>query len=157
MEEAENVAAIEATFRKAGIGNNSERRLGTGLVRTIGNSLRAREVGRFTVDLRLPEQRVGLLVGDSMHGAAMVPTLLSGTLYEKFIADSAVMSAGPTIMRTDHGDPINLPRLSDLGALAITHRLSTDHPATGGAHPNLDGHREPVLPRWPHPALGPTP
>jgi HK97 family phage major capsid protein len=51
------------------------------------------------------------------HGQETVPTTLVESLFLKLFTDSAVLSAGPTILRTGSGEALKFPRLTSLGAL----------------------------------------
>jgi HK97 family phage major capsid protein len=61
----------------------------------------------------LPEHR-DLVVGTANVGGATVPTTLVETLYQKLFDDSAVLQAGPTVLRTNSGETMKLPRLTSL-------------------------------------------
>lgn len=61
----------------------------------------------------LPESR-DLNVATANQGGATVPTTLVETLYQKLFDDSAVLQAGPTILRTASGETLKLPRLTSL-------------------------------------------
>lgn len=65
----------------------------------------------------IPEQR-DLLAGTATKGAELVPVTLVASLYEKLFDDAAILSTGPTILRTASGEQIKLPRLTALGALS---------------------------------------
>jgi HK97 family phage major capsid protein len=51
------------------------------------------------------------------HGQETVPTTLVESLFVKLFNDSAVLSAGPTILRTGSGETLKFPRLTTLGNL----------------------------------------
>lgn len=63
----------------------------------------------------LPETRdlVGY-VSATNKGAETIPTTLVENLYQKLFDDSAILQAGPTILRTQSGEPLKLPRLTSL-------------------------------------------
>lgn len=61
----------------------------------------------------LPESR-DLNVTTSNQGGATVPVTLVETLYQKLFDDSAILQAGPTILRTNSGEQMKLPRLTSL-------------------------------------------
>jgi HK97 family phage major capsid protein len=54
------------------------------------------------------------------HGQETVPTTLVERLFVRFFADSAILSAGPTILRTASGETLKFPRLTGLGNLTQT-------------------------------------
>lgn len=54
------------------------------------------------------------------HGQETVPTTLVESLFIKFFADSAILTAGPTILRTSSGESLKFPRLTSLGNLTQT-------------------------------------
>jgi HK97 family phage major capsid protein len=64
------------------------------------------------------QERRDLLAGSAGKGAEMVPVTLVRALYEKLFDDSAILAAGPTILRTQSGEQLKLPRLTALGALS---------------------------------------
>lgn len=51
-------------------------------------------------------------------GAETIPVTLVQNLYEKIFDDSALLAAGPTILRTASGETLKLPRLTGLGAFS---------------------------------------
>jgi HK97 family phage major capsid protein len=55
-----------------------------------------------------------LVVGTSNVGGATVPVTLVRSLYQKLFDDSAILQAGPTILRTASGEQMKLPRLTSL-------------------------------------------
>jgi len=59
-----------------------------------------------------------LAVGTSTRGPELVPETLVDRLFSKLFDDSAVLSAGPTILRTSSGETLKFPRLTSLGALS---------------------------------------
>lgn len=61
----------------------------------------------------LPEHR-DLVVGTANVGGATVPVTLVETLYQKLFDDSAILQAGPTVLRTASGETLKLPRLTSL-------------------------------------------
>lgn len=61
----------------------------------------------------LPEHR-DLNVTTANQGGSTVPVTLVETLYQKLFDDSAVLQAGPTILRTASGETLKLPRLTSL-------------------------------------------
>jgi len=61
----------------------------------------------------IPEKR-DLVVGTANVGGATVPVTLVETLYQKLFDDSAVLQANPTILRTNSGETLKLPRLTSL-------------------------------------------
>lgn len=79
-----------------------------------------------------PEHRAdpGLNVGTSTKGPETVPTTLVARLIEKLFDDSALLSAGPTILRTQSGEKLKLPRLTSLGALSMSNARRTELGAT---------------------------
>lgn len=61
----------------------------------------------------IPESR-DLVVGTANAGGATVPVTLVETLYQQLFDDSAVLQAGPTVLRTNSGETMKLPRLTSL-------------------------------------------
>jgi HK97 family phage major capsid protein len=53
-------------------------------------------------------------------GAETIPVTLVSNLYQKLFDDSAILGAGPTILRTESGETMKLPRLTGLGTLTNT-------------------------------------
>jgi len=63
----------------------------------------------------LPERESrDLVVGTANAGGNTVPVTLVETLYQKLFDDSAVLQAGPTVLRTQSGETLKLPRLTSL-------------------------------------------
>jgi HK97 family phage major capsid protein len=92
------------------------------VMQEIRSDIHGRVRNTRDMDILLPEVRTAGLLDTvtSNQGIETVPTDLARTLYEKFIADSAILSADPMILRTDGGNPLKLPRLTALGALGMT-------------------------------------
>ncbi len=73
----------------------------------------------------IPERR-DLVAGEGFpggpsattKGAETIPVTLVANLYEKLFDDSALLATGPTILRTESGETMKLPRLTGLGAFA---------------------------------------
>ncbi len=92
---------------------------------------------------QLPEAR-DLFASTATKGAEFVPTTLVDNLYEKIFDDSALLQTNPTILRTQSGESMKLPRLTALNNLpgggAFTQANS--RVAEGGAileaEPNFD-------------------
>lgn len=61
----------------------------------------------------IPESR-DLVAGTANQGGATVPVTLVETLYQKLFDDSAILQAGPTVLRTQSGEQMKLPRLTSL-------------------------------------------
>lgn len=53
-------------------------------------------------------------------GPETVPVTLVETLYQKLFDDSAILQAGPTVLRTQSGEQLKLPRLTSLATTAGT-------------------------------------
>lgn len=52
--------------------------------------------------------------GTATKGAELVPVTLVDTLYQMMFDDSAILNAGPTVLRTQSGETMKLPRLTSL-------------------------------------------
>lgn len=63
---------------------------------------------------RNPNEARDLVAGTSNVGGATVPVTLVETLYQKLFDDSAILQAGPTVLRTQSGEQLKLPRLTSL-------------------------------------------
>lgn len=61
-----------------------------------------------------PTESRDMVAGTANQGGATVPTTLVETLYQKLFDDSAILQAGPTILRTQSGEQMKLPRLTSL-------------------------------------------
>lgn len=99
--------------RKSG-GQDQEKR--TGLADKMRADLKASRAGETRnggAYQELPEHR-DLVVGTANVGGATVPTTLVETLYQQLFDDSAILQAGPTILRTQSGETMKLPRLTSL-------------------------------------------
>jgi HK97 family phage major capsid protein len=86
---------------------NGERRQG-GTFESLPTPARLREIRALTD----PFQKTS-----ATHGQETVPTTLVESLFIKLFNDSAILSAGPTILRTDSGEALKFPRLASLGNL----------------------------------------
>lgn len=85
----------------------------------------------------IPEKRD--LLAATGGGANLVPTTLVENLYSKLFDDSSVLQAGVTILRTESGEPMKLPRLTALGALssAATYTPTGSPPANSTSAPRI--------------------
>lgn len=83
-------------------------------------------------------ERRDLLAGTANKGAETVPTTLVQSLYEKLFDDSALLSAGVTILRTASGEQIKLPRLTALGALSQANARVAEAGAIIEGDPSFD-------------------
>lgn len=95
---------------------------GKSLAETMREDLRASRRGESRnggMYQSIPEHR-DLVVGTSTKGQELVPTTLVENLYQKLFDDSTVLQAGVTMLRTESGEPMKLPRLTALGALNNT-------------------------------------
>lgn len=90
-------AAIKGGERKQG-----------GTFEPLPDERRVREIRALTD----PTQKLS-----ATHGQETVPTTLVERLFIRFFADSAILSAGATILRTDSGEQLKFPRLTALGSL----------------------------------------
>jgi HK97 family phage major capsid protein len=100
--------------RKNGARPGEEKRAGLG--QKMREDLEASKRGETRnggVYQEIPEQR-DLVVGTPIYGGNTVPVTLVDTLYQKLFDDSAVLQAGPTILRTQSGETLKLPRLTSL-------------------------------------------
>jgi len=129
-EERDIAAAYDDAFRKAGGkrgGSTEDEKRELTLAERMRNDLKASEHGEMRsngINQPLPahrqflaEQR-DLLAGTSTKGQETVPVTLVNALYQKLFDDSALLAAGPTILRTQSGESLKLPRLTALGALS---------------------------------------
>lgn len=122
-EERDYTAAYEAGIRKlAGKRESREEEGGKSL--SLADRIRADLKASASGERRdggmvqeIPEQR-DLLAGTANKGAEFVPVTLVASLYEKLFDDTAILSTGPTILRTASGEAMKLPRLTALGALS---------------------------------------
>lgn len=85
----------------------------------------------------LPEKRQNL-AGTATVGAELVPTTLVESLYQKLFDDSTIMQAGVTILRTESGEPMKLPRLTSLGALSMSDARRGENSPIQDSEPNFD-------------------
>jgi HK97 family phage major capsid protein len=86
----------------------------------------------------IPESR-DLVVGTSNVGGATVPTTLVETLYQKLFDDSAILQAGPTVLRTNSGESMKLPRLTSLVVLPNGSAFAQSASKVAEAGPILEG------------------
>lgn len=123
QEERSFVESFRAAMDKAGP-KDTENREGDGATkRTLADQMRADlraskagETRNGGVYQPIPEHR-DFLAGTATKGAELVPVTLVERLYQQIFDDSAIMSTGPTILRTESGEALKLPRLTALGTL----------------------------------------
>lgn len=100
--------------RKKGDPRGEEKR--TGLAAKMREDLEASRRGETRnggAYQEIPESR-DLVVGTANQGGATVPVTLVESLYQKLFDDSAILQAGPTVLRTSSGETLKLPRLTSL-------------------------------------------
>lgn len=120
QEDKDLATAYEAGVRKLDEARNNGDRRGEekrgGLAAKMRADLEASRRGETRnggAYQELPESR-DLVVGTANAGGATVPTTLVESLYQKLFDDSAVLQAGPTVLRTNSGETMKLPRLTSL-------------------------------------------
>lgn len=84
------------------------------------------------------ESRTTLAVGTSGSGPEVVDQTLVDQLFEKYFDDSGIMQAGPTVLRTDTGEPIKFPRLAALNPLSQANVRRAESASIQFAEPTLD-------------------
>lgn len=107
------VKQIDAA-RRNGDRNGDEKR--GGLAQKMRDDLAASRRGESRnggAYQEIPEHR-DLTVGSAVAGGNTVPVTLVESLYQKLFDDSAILNAGPTILRTNSGETLKLPRLTSL-------------------------------------------
>lgn len=72
------------------------------------------------------------------HGQETVPTTLVESLFVKLFDDSAILAAGPTILRTASGEALKFPRLASLGALTVANSRVAELGQIQKANPTFD-------------------
>lgn len=117
-------AAYEAGIAKRGSrgGNDGNKESRGGLAQKMRDDLAASKAGETRnggVYQSIPEHRdllssTGATGYQTGQGAETVPVTLVETLYQKLFDDSAVLQAGPTVLRTQSGETLKLPRLTAL-------------------------------------------
>lgn len=133
-EERSYEADFRAAFKNAGGSGttdegktDAEKEVEANLADKMREDLRASRQGETRqggMYQAIPDPRVAarerrdLLAGTGGKGAETVPVTLVRALYEKLFDDSAILNAGPTILRTQSGEQLKLPRLTALGALS---------------------------------------
>jgi HK97 family phage major capsid protein len=85
-----------------------------------------------------PEHR-DLVAGAATKGAETVPTTLVETLYQKLFDDSAILQAGPTVLRTAGGEQLKLPRLTSLVVTPAGAAFTQANAKVAEAGPILEG------------------
>lgn len=72
------------------------------------------------------------------HGPETVAETLVERLFVKLFDDSAILRAGPTILRTGTGEALKFPRLTDLGPLAMADARRAEMQQIQKANPTFD-------------------
>jgi HK97 family phage major capsid protein len=119
-------AAYEAGIAKRGQKRGQEEEKRGGLAQKMREDLAASKAGETRnggVYQQIPEHRDlfanSATAGYQTGGATeLVPVTLVETLYQKLFDDSAVLQAGPTVLRTQSGETMKLPRLTSLAISA---------------------------------------
>lgn len=137
-------SAYESGIAKYNEGRKNDRNgveNGTGLAERMRADLAASKRGETRnggAYQSLPESR-DLVVGTSNVGGATVPTTLVETLYQKLFDDSAVLQAGPTVLRTQSGESMKLPRLTSLVLTPAGSAFTQANSKVAEAGPILEG------------------
>jgi HK97 family phage major capsid protein len=137
--------AYEAGVQKINEGRKNGDRRGeekrTGLSQKMREDLEASKRGETRnggAYQEIPEHR-DLVVGTSNVGGATVPVTLVDSLYQKLFDDSAVLQAGPTILRTASGESLKLPRLTSLVLTPAGSAFTQANSKVAEAGPILEG------------------
>jgi HK97 family phage major capsid protein len=118
-EDRDLAAAFEAGIAKRDAGKKEGRSTSDGkpsLAEMMRRDLIASKGGETRsggIYQSLPEMR-DLVVATATKGAELVPVTLVDSLFEKVFDDSALLQANPTILRTQSGETMKLPRLTAL-------------------------------------------
>ncbi len=125
-DEAEKVRAEFPGLRPAGAaggGTDGDARSDADILRAIGaGEMRGHTFG--------PSERRDLTAGTATDGAELVPTSFRAQLYEHLIAASAIRRAGATVLTTDKGEPLQIPKTTSYSQATIV--------AEGGAIAEAD-------------------
>jgi len=154
-DDAESAEALEAALRKAGVqhrGHEDEHEdeptgwladvraaLSDKESRKGGSSQKLPDVRRHREvrSLLAPEQRLMDTV-TATKGQETIPVTLVESLFRKVFDDSAILSAGVRILRTDSGETMKFPRLTALGALAQTNARRAEAQQIQKSDPTFD-------------------
>jgi HK97 family phage major capsid protein len=72
--------------------------------------------------------------GTAAHGGDLVPTTLYSQIWEHMVEESAILQAGPTILRTTSGENLVVPKTTNYSAAALVGENST----IGKSNPTVD-------------------
>lgn len=114
-DEAEKVRAEFSGLRPAGHagdGTSDEGRSDADILRAIGNG----EMRGHTFEAG---ERRDLTAGTATDGKELVPTSFRAQLYEHLVATSAIRRAGATVLTTESGEPLQIPKTTSYSAAAI--------------------------------------
>ena len=141
--EQDVAAAYESGVRKANASrsNNGSGEQRGGLAQQMRDDLAASRRGETRnggAYQPIPESR-DLVAGAATKGAETVPTTLVETLYQKLFDDSAILQAGPTILRTAGGEQLKLPRLTSLVVTPAGGAFTQANSKVAEAGPILEG------------------
>lgn len=100
-----------------------------GTFENLPDPRRVREIRALTDPIQLTS---------ATHGQETVPETLVERLFIKLFDDSAVLSAGPTILRTASGEALKFPRLTSLGALSQANARRTEMQQIQKGNPTFD-------------------
>jgi len=112
--------------------SNKQQR-GGGTEERLPDVRRLREV-RYAMQ---PEERL-LDVATATKGQETVPVTLVESLFRKVFDDSAILSAGVRILRTDSGETMKFPRLAGLGALSQSNARRAEAQQIQKSDPTFD-------------------
>lgn len=100
-----------------------------GTFESLPDAARMREIRALTDPVQ---------VTSATHGQETVPTTLVERLFVKLFDDSAILQAGPTILRTSSGEAMKFPRLASLGALSVANSRVAELGTIQKANPTFD-------------------
>lgn len=86
-----------------------------------------------------PHESRDLVAGVAVQGGNTVPITLVETLYQKLFDDSAVLQAGPTVLRTQSGETLKLPRLTSLVVIPAGSAFTQAMSKVAEAGPIIEG------------------
>lgn len=100
-----------------------------GVFESLPDPRRVRELRALTDPIQITS---------ATHGQETIKETLVDRLFIKLFDDSAVLSAGVTILRTGTGEVLKFPRLTSLGALSLANARRTEMQAIQKGNPTFD-------------------
>lgn len=145
--ESEDEAAFAEAEKRSGAKRNAPEQRKADWQDIARDAIKERRAVKGITDEQLPSpERLRELraltdpvqITSATHGPETIRETLVERLYLKLFEDSAILDAGPTILRTGTGEALKFPRLTSLGALSMSNARRAEMQQIQRGNPTFD-------------------